>query len=321
MRALRVLVWHVHGSWLTAFVHGGEEYLLPVVPGRGPEGRGRAQTWDWPSRAREVTPEELAQEPIDVVLLQRPDELELLERWTGLRAGTDVPAVYVEHNTPRGPAVETRHPLADREDIPLVHVTAFNALAWDNGGAPVRVIEHGVLDPGARYTGELDRIGAVVNEPVRRHRVAGTDILLTLSRRLPMSVFGIGVDPLARENPGLHGHLHNLDQDAMHTALARHRAYLHPYRWTSLGLSLIEAMTLGMPVLALATTAAPEAVPAEAGVVSSDPDVLAEAAQRWLSDPDEARERGAAARRHALNRYGLDRFVTEWHQQLEEVVR
>ena len=47
--------------------------------------------------------------------------------------------------------------------------------------------------------------------------------------------------------------------------MAEHRAYLHPYRWTSLGLALLEAMTLGMPVLGLATTAASQAVPAGAG--------------------------------------------------------
>ena len=34
----------------------------------------------------------------------------------------------------------------------------------------------------------------------------------------------------------------------MHAELARRRLYLHPIRWTSLGLSLIEAMQLGMPV-------------------------------------------------------------------------
>ena len=61
----------------------------------------------------------------------------------------------------------------------------------------------------------------------------------------------------------------------MHAMLAANRAYFHPYRWTSLGLSLIEAMTIGMPVLALPVTAAPESVPAAAGVLSSNPAVLA----------------------------------------------
>ncbi|UNX54784.1 glycosyltransferase [Georgenia sp. TF02-10] len=316
---MRILVWHVHGSWLTAFLGGPDTYLLPVVPDRGRDGVGRADGWDWPASAVEVTPDRLREEEIDVVLLQRPHELELLERWTGLRAGVDVPAVYVEHNTPAGPAVATRHPLADRSDIPVVHVTAFNALVWDNGAAPVTVIDHGIPDPGPRYTGELARVGAVVNEPVRRWRVAGTDVLLDVARRLPTTVFGMKTAGLAEHLPGLP--TQDLPQDAMHTELARHRAYLHPYRWTSLGLSLLEAMTLGMPVLALATTAAPEAVPAEAGVVSSRPADLAAAAARWLADPDEARERGRAARAHALQTYGLDRFLADWQRTLKEVVR
>ncbi|MDD9207516.1 glycosyltransferase family 1 protein, partial [Georgenia sp. 10Sc9-8] len=130
---MRVLIWHVHGSWMTSFVSGPDEYLLPVLPDRGPDGRGRAQTWTWPASAREVNPKQLAEDRPDVVVLQRPHEIELLRQWTGLRAGQDVPAVYVEHNTPAGPAAATEHPVAGRSDIPVVHVTAFNALMWDCG--------------------------------------------------------------------------------------------------------------------------------------------------------------------------------------------
>ena len=35
---MRVLLWHVHGAWTTAFVHGPHEYLIPVAPDRGPDG-------------------------------------------------------------------------------------------------------------------------------------------------------------------------------------------------------------------------------------------------------------------------------------------
>lgn len=317
---MRILVWHVHGSWMTSFVQGPDTYLVPVVPDRGPDGLGRARTWDWPANAVEVTPEQLRDERIDLVVLQRPRDLELLAAWTGLRAGIDVPAVYVEHNTPAGPAVATEHPLAGQRDVPIVHVTHFNALVWDCGIAPTAVVEHGVPDPGHLYTGERAALGVVVNEPVRRWRVAGTDVVLRLAQDLPLEVYGMGMDALVAKAPALAGHVHeDVPQGAMHPELARNRAYLHPYRWTSLGLSLVEAMTLGMPVLALATTAAPEAVPADAGVVSSDPEVLAAAARRWLADPDEARERGDAARRHALTHFGLDRFLADWQVQIKEV--
>ena len=44
---MRILLWHVHGSWTTAFVQGGHEYLVPVTGDRGPYGLGRARTYPW----------------------------------------------------------------------------------------------------------------------------------------------------------------------------------------------------------------------------------------------------------------------------------
>ena len=104
---MRILTWHVHGSWMTSFVSGRHDYVIPLTPDRDADGRGRAQTWDWPAHAREVPVADLRDEPFDVAVLQRPHEAELLEQWTGVRAGVDVPAVYVEHNTPTGTAVGT----------------------------------------------------------------------------------------------------------------------------------------------------------------------------------------------------------------------
>jgi glycosyltransferase involved in cell wall biosynthesis len=115
------------------------------------------------------------------------------------------------------------------------------------------------------------------------------------------------------------GGIEDLPQRQLHRELARRRCYLHPIRWTSLGLSLIEAMQLGMPVVALATTETPDAVPAQAGVVSTRVDVLAGAARAFLDDPDAARAAGDAARAHALERFGLDRFLADWDELLEEV--
>ncbi|MEU8361587.1 glycosyltransferase [Nonomuraea sp. NPDC048882] len=306
---MRILIWHVHGAWTSAFIRGSHEYLLPLVPGRGPDGRGRAATYDWPERAREVPWDRLRHEPVDVVVYQRPHEIDLARDWLG----RDVPGVYVEHNTPAGDVPRTRHPLAGRDDITLVHVTHFNELYWDNGRAPTRVIEHGVPDPGHLYTGELPRAGVVVNEPVRRARVAGTDLLPRFAERVPLDVFGMKVDGLPYETH------EDLPQHVMHAELARRRVYLHPYRWTSLGLALVEAMTLGLPVVALAATEAIEAVPPEAGVLSTKVHVLADALHAYARDPESASQAGKAARAAALSRYGLGRFLADWDRLLGEV--
>ena len=302
---MRILLWHVHGAWTTAFVSGRHDYVVPVLPDRGPDGVGIARTYEWPAeRVTELPPEALRDERFDVVVLQRPHELERVRNWVG----SVPPAVYVEHNAPQGRIAEMRHPMADRDDLVLVHVTHFNALFWDAGSTSTRVIEHGIVDPGERYTGELARGAVVINEARRRARVTGTDLI---DRFAPVDLFGI--------DSGSLGGIGDLPQDAMHSELARRRVYVHPIRWTSLGLSLLEAMQLGMPVVALGTTEVHEAVPPAAGVVSTKVDVLVDAMRRLVRDREEAAERGRAARAAALERYGLARFLKSWDELLEEV--
>ncbi|HEV2075220.1 MAG TPA: hypothetical protein VGR10_03190, partial [Thermoleophilaceae bacterium] len=237
---MRVFLWHVHGAWTTAFVHGRHEYLVPVTPDRGPDGRGRALTYEWPDSAVEVTADEAAEAEIDVVVLQRPEEMNgLAERWLGgRRPGRDLPAVYVEHNAPQGRIANMRHPAADRGDLRLVHVTHFNDLFWDAGATRTQVIEHGIVDPGYRYRGELARSAVVINEARRRARVTGTDLLERLAGEVPLDLFGI--------DAGSVGGIADVPQAELHEEMARRRVYLHPIRWTSLVLSLLEAMHLGM---------------------------------------------------------------------------
>ncbi len=321
---MRILLWHVHGSWTTAFVGGGHDYLIPVDAERGPDGRGRARTWDWPASAREVPVADLRHEDVDVVLLQREHEVALVREWLGREPGRDLPAVFVEHNTPKGEVPLTRHPMADRDDVVVAHVTHFNRLFWDNGRAPTAVVEHGIPDPGYRYTGELARAAVVVNEPVRRGRVTGTDLLAGLSEAAHLDVFGMRVQELPRhlglgaDRLAVH---EDLPQSRMHEELPLRRVYVHPIRWTSLGLSLLEAMFLGMPVVALATTEAVEAVPREAGVLSTDPHVLRDAVARLRQDHAWAIDMGKHARAAAASRYGVERFLADWDRLLTEVTR
>ncbi|SFK39558.1 glycosyltransferase [Amycolatopsis sacchari] len=315
---LRVLVWHSHGSYTGAFVRGRHEYLLPALPEGGKWGMGRAGR-DWPDSAKEVSPRQLRDDGFDVVVLQRREELDLVERWTGRKPGRDVPAVFLEHNTPTGDVPRTRHFLADTGEIPIVHVTHYNRLMWDSGRAPTTVIEHGIVDPGERYTGEDPVAGVVMNEPVRRGRAVGADLLPVFAEAAPLHVFGIGVEKLAfgdRVRPK-----GDLGQEQMYDELARCRLYLHTPRWTSLGLSLLEAMHLGMPVVAVASTEAARAVPREAGFVSADVAELTDAVRALVSEPELAHRMGKSAREYALAHYGLEAFLRNWDDLLERLVR
>lgn len=309
---MKIFGWHVHGSWMTAFVQGSHDYFVPVLPDRGPDGRGLAQTWTWPATVREIPPDDLRDLRPDVVVMQRPHEFELVREWLGLTPGIDVPAIYVEHNAPQGQINAMRHPAADWAGVRVVHVTHFNDLFWDCGDRQTNVIEHGIVDPGYHYTGEVPSCAVVINEPQRRARVTGTDLLRRFESTVPVELFGMGA--------GARGGFENLPQHELHRQLARRRVYLHPIRWTSLGLSLIEAMHLGMPIVALATTEVPEAVPRVAGIVSTNVRTLVESLKTLLDDPDRCTELGRNARAHARERYGLERFLADWDRLLLESV-
>ncbi|MFC8041369.1 glycosyltransferase [Paenarthrobacter sp. NPDC057355] len=323
---MRILVWHVHGGWMEAFVRGRHEYLLPKTSDGGAWGLGRGGR-DWPAAAQEVDLDTLDPDSIDAVVLQRPEEIAAVARTLGRRPGVDLPAVYLEHNTPKGDVPFTLHPLADQSAIPVVHVTHFNRLFWDTGSAGTTVIEHGIPDPGRLYTGEHEEMGVVVNEPVRRGRVTGTDLLPGFAGVGPLRVFGMGTEALPQalnlKGLGLSDERLRIAGDVpapqLHQQLARCRLYLHPLRWTSLGLALLEAMHLGMPVLALATTEAACAIPHGAGLVSNDVDELQRFAKRLLDDPDDAFAMGMVAREAALERYGLDKFLRAWDEVLADL--
>ncbi|GAA1842287.1 glycosyltransferase [Microlunatus capsulatus] len=313
---MRILLWNVHGGYSDSLTSGGHTYLYLPADEHGSGGLPRLDRPDGVD-VRLTSPEELRDDPPDVVVLQRLEELDLAAA-AGVRPGIDAPAVFCEHNTPRGDVPDSRHPLADRDDVTVVHVTHFNALVWDCGRTRTAVVEHGIADPGPLWTGELGHLAFVVNEPVRRWRNTGTDLLPRFAEH-PVDAFGIDADLLPGALPGSSrlSYAGNLTPTELYAAMAQRRAYLHLNRWTSLGLSLIQAMLLGMPVLVLDTTEASRAVPPGAGALSTDVEVLRREAARLLADPAEAAARGAVARTAALERYGLAAFCRAWDAVLE----
>ena len=315
----------MHGGYTDALLNGPHTYLFPARDASGRGGTGRFGI-PAPDNTVELGWQELRDDPPDVVILQTQADLQDCAIHLGRRPGRELPAVWLEHNTPRVRVPDTRHPLAEVPGVLIVHVTHFNALLWDCGSAPTMVVEYGLADPGHRYTGDLARLAYVVNEPVRRWRETGTDLLPVFGAS-PIDAFGIDGDLLPERLAGRCPELRfagNLAPADLFAAMARRRVYLHLDRWTSLGQSLLQAMMLGMPVLVLDTTEASRAVPSGAGAVTCDLDELRRTAAVLLADTDQARACGEVARKAALERYSLDGFLARWDDAIaraQELVR
>jgi glycosyltransferase involved in cell wall biosynthesis len=102
--------------------------------------------------------------------------------------------------------------------------------------------------------------------------------------------------------------------------MAAHRFFFNPIRYTSLGLAVIEAMLVGLPIVGLATTELVTVIRnGENGFIDTRLERLVEAMRRLLADPREAGRLGEAARATALERFGIERFVADWERALRRV--
>jgi hypothetical protein len=306
MRRLKILIWHIHGSYLNTLARIDHDLYLPIKPGR-PEGYGgRGPTFELPDYVREVPAEEVHNLRLDLVIYQTPknyfeDQYEILSR-----EQRELPKIYLEHNTPKPHASDTLHP-SDDPNVLLVHVTHYNRLMWDNGRTPTTVIEHSVaIDPTANYRGQLARGITVINGMQKRPRIAGYDVFLRVREHIPLELVGMQTEEL--------GGLGDIPYRHLHQRIADHRFLFSPIRYTSLPLAVIEAMTIGMPVIALATTELPTVIEhGKSGYVSCNIDELIAHMQNLLNDPAEARRLGEHARKVARERFGLERFIRDWN--------
>jgi glycosyltransferase involved in cell wall biosynthesis len=101
---------------------------------------------------------------------------------------------------------------------------------------------------------------------------------------------------------------------------ARYRFFFNPIRYTSLGLAVIEAMMLGMPIVALATTEMATVIrDGVNGFIDTDADRLIERMHSLLADRETALALGREARRTALERFNIERFAADWSAAFCEI--
>ncbi|GAA5236949.1 glycosyltransferase family 4 protein [Verticiella sediminum] len=309
-RRLRILTWHVHGNYLYYLSQLPHDIAVVVRPGNPPGYAAPGDALPWGGNVHTVAGDALAHERFDCILFQSRvhydrDQYELLTP-----EQRKLPRIYLEHDPPQEHPTNQCHWFQEPDGI-LVHVTPFNALMWDSGITPVQVVEHGVIVPDdVRYTGEKDRGIVVVNHLERRGRRLGADIYARVRRDVALDL--VGMD--AQASGGL-GEIANL---ALPGFMAGYRYFFNPIRYTSLGLAVIEAMHVGLPIVGLATTELATVVRNhETGYVDTDVARLVQVMRQLAADRELAAEWGANARRHARERFGIERFVADWQAVLD----
>lgn len=310
---LKILTWHVHGSYLYYLTQSPHEFYLPVKPGK-PEGYGgRLSGIPWGDNVFDIDAEDVKNQTFDCILFQSHrnylhDQHEILSE-----AQRQLPRIFLEHDPPREHPTDTPHPVDD-PDMLLVHVTHFNNLMWNSRRTPTCVIEHGVMvPPEVRYSGELERGIVVANGLRSRGRRLGADIFQQVRQSIPLDLVGMGATALDGIGEIPHAELPAFE--------AQYRFFFHPVRYTSLGLAVCEAMMLGMPIVGLATTELATVIEnGISGYLHTDVDCLVERMRELIASPQRAKRMGEAAKEQAQLRFGIERFVADWERAFDRAI-
>lgn len=307
---LRIFTWHVHGSYLYYLAQGNYDIYIPVNEKKTSGYVGRGETFPFGANVIEVNAEDVKDLDFDLILFQDDDnyfihQFEILSQSQRL-----LPKIYLEHDPPWGHPTNTRHPVQDPE-ILIVHVTHFNRLMWDNGNAKTAVIEHGVLMPPISYSGTLNRGIVVINNLPDRGRLLGFDIFQEVKKHIPLDLVGMGT-----EKYGIGEVLHS-DLPAF---ISQYRFFFNPIRYTSLGLAVLEAMMLGIPVVGMATTELAVVIQNESnGFIHTDIEYLIGKMKLLLDNPELGKEIGGEGKKTAQERFNVQRFTDDWETLFKKV--
>ncbi len=311
MRALNILTWHTHGSYLYYLTQAPHQFHVLSKPGRPPGYGGRSGQMRWGGNVHDLPTTEARHRQFDCIIFQDDAQFEKDQYEFLTAAQRALPRIYIEHDPPREHPTDTRHPVDD-PNVLLVHVTHFNDLMWDSGRTPTRVVEHGVMVPdGVEYRGELAGGLVVVNHLARRGRRLGADIFCRAREHVALDLVGMGATEL--------GGLGEVPHAELPAFAARYRFLFNPIRYTSMGLAVIEAMMVGMPIVGLATTEMATAIEhGQSGFIDTNLAKLVDYMQALQRDPALARQLGANARKRARERFGIGRFCADWNAALAE---
>lgn len=314
-RQLRVLTWHIHGSYLYYLTQTDCIFYLPYKEGSSEEGYGgRTPSFPWGDKVINVPSEKVKDVEFDCILFQSKknylqDQFEILTEEQ--RA---LPKIYLEHDPPRESPTNTKH-VVDDPDMLLVHVTYFNELMWNNNRTPTKVIEHGVMvDEKVSYSGEIKKGIVVINGIVKRGRRLGLDVFENVRKEIPLEIVGMGSEEV--------GGLGEINNRQLSEFIAQYRFFFNPIRYTSLGLSVCEAMMTGVPIIGLATTEMSVTIKNNySGFIDTNVNGLIQKMEMLLNDRDKAKELGEGAKETAFEKFNIERFKRDWLETFNTVIK
>lgn len=223
--------------------------------------------------------------------------------------------IHIDHTMPppnwTAKTIERSNKIAVHKKI---FITEFNLKAF--GGDPTKdiVLPHGI--DTSVYTGfkpASEPFGvSVVNLFPQRNIFCGWDLWKSVAEKRKIKLIG--------ENPGM-------SESAKSTAdlvsqLSSARYFLNTSQWSPVPLSLLEAMSVGLPIVSTSKQEIPQIIQHGVnGFLADSSEDIIKYIDILSNDMDLATKMGAAARQTIIDRFNIDQFIEKWNDVLANVYK
>ncbi len=196
-----------------------------------------------------------------------------------------------------------------------IFMADFSVGAWfrDIDDPKISVIRHGMdTDYWNDWVGGDRKIMTAVWNYPQRNQICGFDLYKEVTKDLPTNPWG--------DSPGFSKMADNTDHLR---ELYRHASvFLNTTLWSTTPFGLLEAMSVGCPIVTTATTAMPEFIKdGENGFITNDPVEMRERLEELIKDPKLGKKIGDAGRQTVIKQFGQQRFLDEWNDIFQKVAR
>jgi len=188
-----------------------------------------------------------------------------------------------------------------------IFVSDFSVNAWfhSSDDPDIQIIRHGMdTEYWSGWVGGDNKVMTAVWDYINRDRICGFSLWKEVTNGLKVNPWG--------DTPGLSKNADNSDHLR---ELYRHASvYLNTTLWSSCPFSLLEAMSVGCPIVTTATTMMPEFIQNGVnGFITNDPVTMQKYLLDLINDPDMGSEIGLAGRKTVIDMFNQQDFVDEWN--------
>ncbi|MGC9611189.1 MAG: glycosyltransferase family 4 protein [Minisyncoccia bacterium] len=323
---MKIFTWNVHGTFMNALAKTGHDFYVPIKRGRPYNYDGRTPGYIWPHTIHQISVSEIKKIKYDLIIFQTPQQV-FEEQYKVLsESQRNLPKIYIVHSTfRRDPRKRRRKDIKKlvkylmEEVIPamdaIVHVTKYNLKQWTTYFPQTKskslAIYNGIEIPkNVKWVGDNPHaVNVTVSLPTRPE--CGREIWLKVKEKAPLMLYGTD-----SEKFGGKGIIQNKD---LRKEIAQYRLYFNPTAVSSMPMAMLEAMSIGLPVVSTKTMELPNIIKNGVnGFISNNPNVLASKINLLLKDKKLAEKLGRAAQKTIRNKFSMKRFVRQWNDLINK---